>query len=321
MRHKKIIRNSRRRRKSRSPRRRRKSKSPRNRGGVKRVKKIIRKSRRRRKSNYKPAEFEMSNALINGFQRKIPKPMDCVINALQLMGALPVNCAELMRIVAGDGGFQKDQIEDTFRYLFPSKSWKFSPFSNLNELGNYTTNLMKNGTVVFCGYQGYNPTVKKSIGHVFLVGKDISGTPLYLDPQIPTICNLSDPQCTKYLSGKNAYFILEYCCGSAIKVKGGGQSHGAKRRRSKRRSPPHPRKSRSPPRRRKSRSPRRRNYGGVKPKNLSQKRTQAGFIPPAPRARERAQVQLAVQQQQADEAEARRRWLEYWDLVRNLPGV
>jgi hypothetical protein len=193
--------------------------------------------------NFKPAEFEMSNALIEGFKRKIPKPMDCVINALQLMGALSEKCAELMRIVAGDSGFQKEQIEDTFRYLFPSKSWKFAPFSDLTELGNYTTNIMKNGTVVFCGYQGYNPTVNKSIGHVFLVGKDISGTPLYIDPQIPTICDLSDPQCTKYLSGKNAYFILEYCCGAALKVKGGGHSRGAKKKR--RRSPRHSHRGRS----------------------------------------------------------------------------
>ena len=68
-------------------------------------------------NQFRPAEFEMTDTLINGFRRQIPKPMDCVINALQLMGALSSKCAELMRIVAGDGGFQKDQIEKDQNFI------------------------------------------------------------------------------------------------------------------------------------------------------------------------------------------------------------
>ena len=185
-------------------------------------------------NQFRPAEFEMTDTLINGFRRQIPKPMDCVINALQLMGALSSKCAELMRIVAGDGGFQKDQIEDTFKFLFPSKQWKFEPFVNLVDLANYAQNVMKSGTVVFCGYQGYNPTVKQNIGHVFLVGKDAAGKPLYIDPQIPTICNLIDTACEKYIAGKNQYFILQYCCGNAIM--GGGRVRRSPRKKSRRRS-------------------------------------------------------------------------------------
>jgi hypothetical protein len=189
-------------------------------------------------NQFRPAEFEMTNSLINGFRRQIPKPMDCVINALQLMGALSSKCAELMRIVAGDGGFQKEQIEATFQFLFPSKQWKFEPFVNLEDLANYAQNVMKSGTVVFCGYQGYNPTVKQNIGHVFLVGKDAAGKPLYIDPQIPTICNLIDSACEKYIAGKNQYFILQYCCGNAIV--GGGRAvrkrRHSPRKKSRRRS-------------------------------------------------------------------------------------
>jgi hypothetical protein len=191
-------------------------------------------------SKFKPAEFEMTESFINSFQRKIPKPMDCVINALQLMGALSPRCAELMRIVAGDGGFQKKQIEDTFKFLFPSKQWEFQPFSNLNELAYFTKAQMTNGRVVFCGYVGYNPTLNKSTGHVFLIGKNLQGTVLYLDPQIPTICDLDDAQCANYISGKNQYFILQYCCGAAIK--GGGKRRRSPRgrllKKSRRRSRP-----------------------------------------------------------------------------------
>ena len=37
---------------------------------------------------FKPSEFKMSDAQIYSFRRWVKKPMDCVINALELIGAL-----------------------------------------------------------------------------------------------------------------------------------------------------------------------------------------------------------------------------------------
>jgi len=37
--------------------------------------------------SYQPAQFKMSDQQIFSFKRWVKKPMDCVINALELIGA------------------------------------------------------------------------------------------------------------------------------------------------------------------------------------------------------------------------------------------
>jgi hypothetical protein len=55
------------------------------------------------------------------------------------------------------------------------------------------TNLLKPGNVVFAGYTG----------HVFLIGRLLNGDIIYIDPQIPTLCNLSNYECEQYLNINN----------------------------------------------------------------------------------------------------------------------
>ena len=126
----------------------------------------------------------MSDAQITSFRRWVKKPMDCVINALELIGALDGRNADLMRIASGDKGLQKDQIEHVFTYLFPSNKWDFFGYSDIKKLEHYTLNIMQPGHVIFCGYYGHNASVNAQIGHVFLIGKDSSGIVKYMDPQI-----------------------------------------------------------------------------------------------------------------------------------------
>jgi hypothetical protein len=174
---------------------------------------------------WKPATFKMSDAQIYSFKRWVVKPMDCVINALELIGALDGSNADLMRIAAGDNGLQKDQIENIFRYLFPSNKWDFFGYSDIKKLEEFAINYMEPGRVVFCGYYGHNTSVNSEIGHVFLIGKDKYGQILYMDPQIGGnwICNLiGNPECYDYLKDKNQYFILQHS-GPTTGLAGGGR--------------------------------------------------------------------------------------------------
>ena len=188
--------------------------------------------------------------------------MDCVINALELMGALDGRNADLMRIAVGDKGLQKDQIESIFSYLFPTNKWDFFGYTDIKMLEHFTMNIMEPGHVIFCGYYGHNASVNAQIGHVFLIGKDSAGNVLYMDPQVGAngiICNLMDPTCYSHIQNKNQYFILQYSGqaglvgGKRVASRKRHSSHKKKRRaRSRRRS--RRRKRRSPRKSRKSRS-------------------------------------------------------------------
>ena len=185
---------------------------------------------------FKPAEFKMSDAQIHSFRRWVKKPMDCVINALELIGALDDRNADLMRIAAGDTGLQKDQIENIFSYLFPSNKWDFFGYSDIKKLEHFAMNIMQPGHVIFCGYYGHNASVNAQIGHVFLIGKDHAGQIKYMDPQIGnggTICNLvGNDTCYGYIKDKSQYFILQYTGKTGLV---GGRKRKSPRRSARRR--------------------------------------------------------------------------------------
>jgi hypothetical protein len=188
---------------------------------------------------FKPAEFKMSDAQIHSFRRWVKKPMDCVINALELIGALDGRNADLMRIAAGDSGLEKDQIENIFSYLFPSNKWDFFGYSDIKKLEHFAVNIMQPGRVIFCGYYGHNASVNAQIGHVFLIGKNQSGQIKYMDPQIGngTICNIQgNDTCYSYIADKSRYFILQYSGKSGLVGGRKRKSPRRRRRRSKRRS-------------------------------------------------------------------------------------
>ena len=184
--------------------------------------------------SYQPAQFKMNDQQIFSFKRWVKKPMDCVINALELMGALDGRNADLMRIAVGDKGLQKDQIESMFSYLFPTNKWDFFGYTDIKLLEHFTMNIMEPGRVIFCGYYGHNVSVNAQIGHVFLIGKDSAGNVLYMDPQVGAngiICNLMEPTCYSHIQNKNQYFILQYSGQSGLI---GGKRRASKKRRSSR---------------------------------------------------------------------------------------
>jgi len=144
------------------------------------------------------SQFAITDESITNFSREFTVPMDCFINALQIMNVLNEKSANIMRIsTLGKTGFQKDQIEVIFIYTFRT-NFDFKLTNNFDEWASWIANLLQPGNVVFAGYTG----------HVFLIGRLANGTIVYIDPQVPTLCDLNDGNCQQYLQGKSSYYLL-----------------------------------------------------------------------------------------------------------------
>lgn len=149
------------------------------------------------------SQFHISDDNLLRFRRFVKKPMDCVINALEILHVLDQNSADLMRIVVGDTGLTIDNIQQIFKYMYPQFRFRFFKYTNLQTLGDFCKNELNPGHVLFCGY------IMKGFGHVFLIGKNLSGEVLYIDPQVDAYCDLSTNQCAEFIMGAEEYFILQ----------------------------------------------------------------------------------------------------------------
>jgi len=143
-------------------------------------------------------QFAITDDNINGFQRVIASPMDCFINAMQIIGIINNISANLMRISsAGVTGFSKEQIESIF-LLVLRRNVEFKSSANFHEFSSTIHSRLWPGYVCFCGYSG----------HVFLIGRKADGTIIYIDPQVNQLCNLDDLTCQAFVRDKSRYFIL-----------------------------------------------------------------------------------------------------------------
>lgn len=137
-----------------------------------------------------PVYFPINENNFMKFTRDIPKPRDCVINAMHLVNVIDKKHAELMRILVGDIGITVKQIEDIFNYLSinfsntPSR-WRyfFQPFNLSNTTDRRYIELYINSlmplNVLFCG-------MTYSMGgdrHVFIIARDSAGIVGIVDPQ------------------------------------------------------------------------------------------------------------------------------------------
>jgi hypothetical protein len=163
------------------------------------------------KTRFKIAQFRIFDENLKSFKRLIDKPMDCVVNAMQIIGVINSTTADLLRIKAGKQVFQIDEIEKMFTLYFPH-IFKFKSMDGV-EWVNQIKQILKPGHVMFVGYSD-----KNGPGHVFLVGrlatdsKDI----IMLDPQLPPgyqYCPLKDDRCFDFISNKTNYYILNSSLG------------------------------------------------------------------------------------------------------------
>jgi len=146
----------------------------------------------------KLSQFAITDTNLQNFNRTFNAPMDCFISALQLMGILDDISANIMRIsTLGVVGFTKAQIEIIFAYKF-RKNFDFKSTTNFNEWATWINTLLIPGNVVFAGYTG----------HVFLIGRMLNGTLIYIEPQLNMFCDLNTEECIKHLRNKNDWSLL-----------------------------------------------------------------------------------------------------------------
>jgi len=137
-----------------------------------------------------PVYFPINEHDFIQFTRDIPKPRDCVINAMHLVNVVDKKHAELMRILVGDVGITVEQIEEIFNYLsinFANTPSKWRYFFQRFNLSNTTDrkyidlyiNSLTPSNVLFCG-------MTYAMGgdrHVFIIARDSVGILGIVDPQ------------------------------------------------------------------------------------------------------------------------------------------
>jgi len=144
------------------------------------------------------SQFQMSDVNLFSFNRLFNAPMDCFINALQLMGVLNLLSANIMRIsTLGVTGFTKEQIEIIFSYVYGT-NFEFKETSNYQEWSQWIAQYLMPGYAVFSGFTG----------HVFIIARSTNGTLYYIDPQLNLFCDLSNTSCESYLRDKSTWYLL-----------------------------------------------------------------------------------------------------------------
>lgn len=122
------------------------------------------------------ATYYIDDNNISNFYRGINSPMDCFINALQLIGVLNNSCSNYMRISsAGQSGFTKEQIEKIF-ILFDGFNYEFDRTPDSNQFNIQVNNINPNE----CILAGYSTP---SFSHVFIIARNQNGVLIVLDPQ------------------------------------------------------------------------------------------------------------------------------------------
>jgi hypothetical protein len=154
------------------------------------------------------SNFLISDQSISDFKRLSSKPhTDCVISALQIIGILDFFTANVLRItkIAPGSGIYENEIELIFS-LRTNKRFLFMPTTDVNEFAQYVKKHLQPGNVVFCGV-----TYTNGQKHVFLIGKDLNGNLIKIDPQVPyPLCFLeSDDECYRnFAENTSKYWLL-----------------------------------------------------------------------------------------------------------------
>lgn len=155
------------------------------------------------------AHFPVTDDNINTIsQRFIKKPMDCVVNAMQVIGIVDSRSADIMRIFVGEKGIQENQIIAMFEYVYrrPFRFRKFDAseyqilFDGLND-----DQIFPRSSAIFAGVVYLNGN-----RHVLIIGKNYQGELVYVDAQNPDLCNLNNIRCKASVFGDTSQiWIIE----------------------------------------------------------------------------------------------------------------
>lgn len=155
------------------------------------------------------SNFPITASHLDGFKRLFAEysPSDCVISALQIIGILDCFTANLMRITnVSRTGVQLKEIELIFALRY-NKKFEFQTTPDFNEFKNFVIDHLMPGHTVFCGI------VREHTSHVFLIGKNLEGQLVLMDPQQPTNnniwCMMDTQDCfSSYMQGTLSYNLL-----------------------------------------------------------------------------------------------------------------
>jgi len=152
------------------------------------------------------ALFAVTEENLVNFQRLIASPRDCVINALQIIGFLDSNAANLMRITSLGrvGGFTSDEIERIF-ILYTKHNHDFIETSNSTDFERAIQEQVPVGHACFIGLQ--NATAS----HVALIARRANGDLMLIDPQQEIYINVLDPRISGYFEEYTTYHLLFRC--------------------------------------------------------------------------------------------------------------
>jgi hypothetical protein len=147
------------------------------------------------------SQFKISDRNITEFKRYLKKPMDCVINALQIFGILDNISANIIRIsCVGENGFTTEQIEKIFMFVLGQK-FHYKSMTNYDDFVRNIEETLSPGHGVFAGYAD-------EYGHVFIIARRLDGVIMMIDPQLNMICEIND--CQNQIPQESTYFLLHH---------------------------------------------------------------------------------------------------------------
>jgi hypothetical protein len=154
--------------------------------------------------DYKIAEFNLSFENFNNFKRLVQHPNDCVINAMELIGLIDSENADIMRIITPPGGLFLTQILGIFDYKTETKfDWTFAGTKNGQEFIDGVKTI-GNNMMIFCG------ATLKDFQHVFLIAKDNEGTIAVVDPQYANTVVPFKDYFLEVLKSASMFYFLQF---------------------------------------------------------------------------------------------------------------
>jgi hypothetical protein len=128
-----------------------------------------------------PVHFDVSDVQLATFGRRVQKPRDCFINALELTGAVSSTAADILRILVGDVGIDFQKMAEIFVVAFGRcKVFKSYPVG-LPECRAQVEKIVADlpaRRMLFAGF-----TFREDANHIVMIARTAAGALLFIDPQ------------------------------------------------------------------------------------------------------------------------------------------
>lgn len=151
------------------------------------------------------AKFPITNSNILKFARYKSHNMDCVINALEILGVVDQKCAGIIRTLFKEYGVKLEYIEDFFKTASPEYEWGHTAYQNFDSFKNKIETELTVNHVCFCVVDW-----KTGGTHAFLIAREEDGNFVLIDGQINTYCYLNESSCYSYFNDVSVFRTLDF---------------------------------------------------------------------------------------------------------------